>query len=118
MDGRRAHEGPAPSPQVLAHRDRLVGHAELYQGGVGDQGLARFWFVAPNVRGETAELLDQLSVAAGVVDRRFDLRAVAHDTGLGHQSSEVPAPKSRPGRRGQTADSAREVSEFAHKRLE
>ena len=39
--------------------------------------------------GQRAPVLDEVAVAGGVVDRRFDLRPVAHDAGVLHQALNV-----------------------------
>src|SRR5207253_7430799 len=109
MDRRRADKPPAPSPQVLAQRNRLVGNPALHQGGMADQGLSWLGFVGPDVRGKAAKFLDQLSMAARVVDRRVDLGAVANDASVSHQAGGVPRTESRHHRGFEIAKRSAEV---------
>src|SRR2546430_7229555 len=83
---RRADKSPSSPAQVLAHRDRLLGRADFHQRGMVEQAPAWLWLEAPYVGGEAAELIHQIGVAAGVVDRRVDLRPVAGDAPPRHQS--------------------------------
>src|SRR2546430_11504462 len=86
---RRADKSPSSPAQVLAHRDRLLGRADFHQRGMVEQAPAWLWLEAPYVGGEAAELIHQIGVAAGVVDRRVDLRPVADDARVSHQSGRV-----------------------------
>ena len=54
---------------------------------------ARRRLEAPGIGRERAELRAQLEHAPRVVDRRFDLAAMAHDAGIGEQPLDVGAPK-------------------------
>src|SRR2546426_9260673 len=87
MDSCRSYEPPSPTPQVLAHRDRLLRHSTLHQARAIEEALVGFRFVAPDVGCKAAELPDKLGVAAGVVDGRVDLGPVADDSRVTHKST-------------------------------
>ena len=85
MDSCRSNEPPSPAPQVLAHRDRLLGHSTLRQARAIEEALVGFRLVTPDVGCKGAELPHKLGAAAGVVDGRVDLGPVADDSGVSHQ---------------------------------
>src|SRR5438046_9559118 len=54
-----------------------------------EQAPAWLWLKAPYVGGEAPELVHLMGVPAGVFDRRVDLRPVADDARVSHQSGRV-----------------------------
>ncbi len=91
IDGGRPDEGPAALAQVLRHRGRLRRRAEREQRRMRHPARPRaaLRLEAPCVRGQRSELAPQLDHAARVVDRRFDLAAMAHDAGIAEQAGDV-----------------------------
>src|SRR5206468_12080279 len=90
-DRRRPDEGPAAPLQVLGQRRRLGGQATRPQRRRRDapRPRRRCWFEAPRIGRERTELGAQLAQAARVVDRRFDLAAMADDPRVAEQPLDV-----------------------------
>jgi hypothetical protein len=91
VDRGRADEAPAATLQVLRERLRLRCLSELRQGLPGHQlrPCLRVGLETPDVGRERLLGLDELDGALSVVDRRFDLAAVADDRRVGEQPLDV-----------------------------
>src|SRR5712692_11020672 len=91
----RADETEAANFQVLADRVRYrrTGRHLLH---ASPEILQRTpVHEAPQIGVERAEFPPDFEKGAGVSHRRFDLEAVAHDAGIGHQSLHVARPETR-----------------------
>src|SRR5690606_39035903 len=80
VHGGWADELPAELLQVFRQGQRLRRHGRRLRGARAGRR-----FVAPQVGAQRAVRGAHFLGAAGVVDHRLDLAAVAHDAGIGHQ---------------------------------
>src|SRR5258708_8666836 len=90
IDDRRAYEREAAAFEILAHCVRLggvSGNLPHRSPSVLDRATVH---EAPLVRVEAAELPLDFEKRLGVLDRRFDLRSVAHDTRVSKQRRDLP----------------------------
>src|SRR5712692_9223229 len=91
----RADETEAANFQVLADRVRYrrTGRQLLHASPEILQRTSVH--EAPEIGVERAEFPPDFEKGTGIADRRFDLEAVAHDSGIGHQSLHVACAEAR-----------------------
>src|SRR5204862_2057878 len=116
VDGRWADERPTALAQVFAHCDRLFRIGQLHELGPVHAPAPWLWLEPPDISREAAELIDQLSKPARVVDRRLDLRPVANDARVAHQPFDVTRRESRDGGRIEAGERGAEVLTLAQDR--
>src|SRR5882724_2279442 len=90
VDDRRAYEREAAALEILAHGVRLNGLSGNLPYGSPTVLERATIDEAPLVRVEASELRLDFEKRLGVLDRRFDLRAVAHDTRVSQQRRDLP----------------------------
>ena len=89
--GRGSHEGPPSLLQVFRQRRRLLRDAHCLEPVSRDllRAAGSLRFPGPEIGGKGPFLVDQLERALRVVDRRFDLAAMADDAGVFQQPPHV-----------------------------
>src|SRR5258708_3080397 len=90
IDNRRTYEVETAALEILAHGVRLAGVSGNLPHGPPTVLERATVDEAPLVRVETAELRLDFEKRLGVLDRRFDLRSVAHDTRVSQQRRDLP----------------------------